>query len=117
MRTCMTALMVAAGVAMAGPASAKMCIDARDIVSSKSDDGKVMVFQMKNGQTLVNRLQGLCPDLKFNGFVWQLRSGDTSVCEDSQSFQVLQSGQVCLLGKFDPPAGKQAMSKPPVAPQ
>jgi hypothetical protein len=108
----MTAL-VLAGVAMAGPASAKMCIDTRDIVSSKSDDGKLMVFEMKNGQTLVNRLRGQCPDLKFNGFVWHLRSGDTSVCENAQSFQVIQSGQVCVLGAFEPGVGKQAMSKPP----
>lgn len=110
MKTLITAL-VLAGVAVAGPASAKMCIDTRDIVSSKSDDGKVMVFQMKNGQTLVNRLQGQCPDLKYNGFVWQLRSGDTMVCEKGQSFQVLQSGQVCVLGAFDAP--KQAMSTAP----
>lgn len=113
MKTLITAL-VLAGVAIAGPASARMCIDTRDIVSSKSDDGKVMVFEMKNGQTLVNRLRGQCPDLKYNGFVWQLRSGDTMVCENAQSFQVIQSGQVCVLGAFDPAASKQAMSKPPV---
>jgi len=113
MKTLITAL-VLAGVAIAGPASARMCIDTRDIVSSKSEDGKVMVFEMKNGQTLVNRLQGLCPGLRFNGFVWQLRSGDTSVCEKSQSFQVIQSGEVCMLGAFDPVTSKQAMSKPPV---
>ena len=90
-----------------------MCIDTRDIVSSKSEDGKVMVFQMKNGQTLVNRLRGYCPDLRFNGFVWQMPSSDTKVCENAQSFQVLQSGQVCVLGTFDPPGGKQAMSTVP----
>lgn len=113
MKTFITAL-VLAGVAIAGPASARMCIDTRDIVSSKSDDGKVMVFEMKNGQTLVNKLRGQCPDLKYNGFVWQLRSGDTMVCENAQSFQVIQSGQICVLGAFDPVASKQAMSKPPV---
>jgi hypothetical protein len=112
MKTLMTAL-VLAGLAAAGPASAKMCIDTRDIVSSKSDDGKVMVFQMKNGQTLINRLQGRCPDLKFNGFVWQLPSSDTKVCENEKSFQVLQSGQICMLGAFEPAVGKQAMSQKP----
>ena len=112
MKTLMTAL-VLAGLAITGPASAKMCIDTRDIVSSKSEDGKVMVFQMKNGQTLVNRLKGQCPNLKYNGFVWQLRSGDTMVCENAQSFQVLQSGQICILGAFEPGPGKQAMSTVP----
>jgi hypothetical protein len=107
MKTLMTALVVA-GLAIAGPVGAKTCIDTRDIVSSKSDDGKTMVFKMKNGQTLVNKLRGSCPDLKFNGYVWQLRSGDTQVCENTQSFQVLQSGQVCMLGAFDKPLEKRA---------
>jgi hypothetical protein len=103
----MTAL-VLAGLAIAGPVAAKTCIDTRDIVSSKSDDGKTMVFKMKNGQTLVNKLRGSCPDLKFNGYVWQLRSGDTQVCENAQSFQVLQSGQVCMLGAFTPAPERRA---------
>lgn len=107
MKTLMTAL-VLAGLAIAGPVSAKTCIDTRDIVSSKSDDGKVMVFKMKDGQTLVNQLRGSCPDLKFNGFAWQLRSGDTQVCENTQSFQVLQSGQVCMLGTFSKAPEKRA---------
>lgn len=110
MKIVMTALMVT-GVAMAAlPASAKTCIDTRNIVSSKSEDGRVMVFKMKNGDTLTNQLQGYCPDLKYHGFVWQMPSSDTSVCENSQSFQVLQSSQICVLGKFAP--GQQAMSKP-----
>lgn len=107
MKTLMTAL-VLAGLAIAGPVSAKTCIDTRDIVSSKSQDGKTMVFKMKNGQTLVNHLRGSCPDLKYNGYVWQLRSGDTKVCENAQSFQVIQSGQVCILGPFDKPIERRA---------
>lgn len=113
MKTLMTAL-VLAGMAIAGPASAKMCIDARNIVSSKSDDGKVMVFKMKNGDTLINRLQGRCPDLKYHGFVWQMPSSDTKVCENEKSFQVLQSSQICILGTFDAPISKQAAAKPVV---
>lgn len=107
MKTLMTAL-VAVGLTIAGPAFAKTCIDTRDIVSSKSADGKVMVFKMKNGQTLINQLRGACPDLKFNGYVWELRSGDTQVCENTQSFRVLQSGQVCMLGAFTPGPERRA---------
>ena len=107
MKTLMTAL-VLAGLAIAGPVAAKTCIDTRDIVSSKSQDGKTMVFKMRNGQTLVNHLRGSCPDLKYNGYVWQLRSGDTKVCENAQSFQVIQSGQVCMLGAFTPAPEKRA---------
>ncbi len=101
--------------AAAAPAqAANMCIDIRDIVSSKSADGKTMVFKMRDGRTLVNHLQGYCPDLKFFGFSWQTHSGDTKVCEHEQSFQVIQSPQICVLGKFDEPAAKAAISSPVV---
>ena len=89
---------------------ANRCIDIRDIDSSKSSDGKTMVFKMKDGTTLVNHLQGSCPDLKFFGFAWRTHSGDTKVCEKEDSFNVLQSMQVCVLGKFDQP-GRQATNK------
>jgi hypothetical protein len=99
------------GVVFALPASAKnVCINSRDIIGSDSKDGKTMTFRMRDGTTIVNHLQGSCPDLKFNGYVWRLRGGDTQVCERQQSLQVLQSGQICVLGKFDPPVSK-AVSK------
>jgi hypothetical protein len=107
-----TVVMALAGLVLAAvPALAKqVCIDARDIVSSKSTDGKTMVFKMKDGTTWVNHLQGSCPDLRYNGFAWNLRSGDTQVCERAQSLHVIQSPEICVLGKFDPPvpARKQA---------
>jgi len=90
------------GLALAAPAqAANTCIDTRKIDSSKSTDGKTMMFKMKDGTTLVNHLRGICPDLKFNGFAWQTHSGDSRVCENEDTFQVLQSMQVCTLGKFD----------------
>ncbi|HEX4636660.1 MAG TPA: hypothetical protein VH189_10800 [Rhizomicrobium sp.] len=95
-------LAVLAGLALAAPAhAANICIDTRKIDSSKSTDGRIMVFKMKDGTTLVNHLKGICPDLKFNGFAWRTHSGDNQVCENEDSFQVLQSMQVCVLGKFD----------------
>lgn len=97
-------ILALAGVAFALPAQAKsVCLDSRNIVGSKSDDGKTMLFTMRDGTKYVNHLQGACPDLRFNGFVWTLRSGDNMVCENQQSLRVLQSGQVCVLGKFDAP--------------
>ena len=93
---------VLAGFTVTAPAYANTCIDMRDIVSSKSTDGRTMVFKMKDGTSMVNHLQGYCPDLKFYGFVWQAHSGDTKVCEKEQSFRVLQSMEVCVLGKFGP---------------
>ena len=108
-----TIVMATAGLVFAAaPALAQshVCINTRDIVSSKSTDGKTMVFKMRDGTILVNHLQGVCPDLKFNGFAWSLRSGDTEVCENAQSLHVIQSSEVCVLGKFDPP-----LKAPPIA--
>jgi hypothetical protein len=96
-------------VAFAAPASAaNMCISTRDIVSSDSKDGKTLVIKMRDGRTLVNHLQGSCPDLKFGGYAWKLQSGDYRVCEHEQSLTTLLSHQTCVLGKFDAPMDKQA---------
>lgn len=106
----LTGLMLAAAPASA----ANQCVSIRDIKSSESKDGRTMVFKMKDGTVLVNHLQGYCPDLRFTGFAWQMPSSDTNACERQSTFRVLQSGQVCTLGKFDPPTGKTAMSAPTV---
>jgi hypothetical protein len=113
MKKFLTALVLVAAAAVPAQA-ANMCVDLREIDSSKSTDGRTMVFKMKDGRTLVNHLRGFCPDLKFMGFAWQTHSGDTKVCENEQSFQVLQSPQICVLGKFDAPIAKSAMSNPVV---
>jgi hypothetical protein len=103
------ALLALAGVAVSAPAHAdKICLDTRKMVSSDSKDGRIMVFKMRDGTSYVNHLRGYCPDLRFTGFAWTLQGGDTMVCEGQNSFQVLQSFQICTLGKFDPPTEKAA---------
>jgi len=98
------AALALAGVVFSVPAYAeKICLDTRKMVSSNSKDGRTMLFKMRDGSTYVNHLQGYCPDLRFMGFVWLLQAGDTRVCEFENTFSVLQSGQNCTLGKFDPP--------------
>ena len=99
-RNILCAILVA--MSLASPAlAANTCLRTRDIVSTVSKDGKTLVFKMRDGRTLVNHLQGICPDLKFNGFDWVVRGGTEEVCENMQSLRVLQSGEVCVLGKFD----------------
>jgi hypothetical protein len=115
MKKIVTALAFAA-VAAAAPAHAdnnragNRCIDMRNIVSSKSTDGKTMIFKMKDSTTLVNHLKGICPDLKFYGFAWQSHSGDTRVCENEESISVLHSMEICVLGKFDAPVTEKHAS-------
>jgi hypothetical protein len=99
MKTIIATFLLAA--AAASPASAaNMCVQARDIVSTDSKDGKLMTFRMRDGRVLVNHLQGVCSDLRFNGFVWTVR-GTEDICERQQSLKVINSGQICVLGKFD----------------
>jgi len=105
----LAALLLAGGLS-ASPALARVCINTRDIVGSDSKDGKTLVFTMRDGKILRNHLQGTCSDLRFNGFEWVIRGGDDQVCEGMQSLRVLRSGQVCVLGKFDPP---ETRMKPP----
>jgi hypothetical protein len=102
MKTIIATLAAAITLAAISPASAaNMCVRSRDIESATSKDGKLMTFRMRDGSVLVNHLQGICSDLRFEGFVWVLRGGDESICENQQSLKVLRSGQTCLLGKFD----------------
>ena len=112
MKYLVTALALAGLVSAALPASAaNKCINIRDIDSSQSKDGRIMVFKMKDGTVLVNHLQGFCPDLKYTGFAWKMPSGDTNACERQSTFRVLQSGQSCTLGKFDRPTMEKHAEK------
>ena len=102
-----------AAAVLATPAQA-LCVSERDIVSTTpSKDGTQLTLKMRDGRVLVNHLQGRCSDLRFNGFVWVLR-GSSGICENMQTLRVIQSGQVCLLGKFDP-VGKTTPAAPPKA--
>jgi hypothetical protein len=82
------------------PASAVVCVRQRDIASTHSDDGRNMTFKMNDGRVLVNHLQGICSDLRYEGFAWNV-PGTQDICENQQSFHVLRSGQTCTLGKFE----------------
>lgn len=86
----------------ARPANARICLNTREIVSSRSRDGRTMLFKMRDGRQYLNHLHGYCPGLKFDGFSWVLHSSDERVCENTQTLRVLRSGEVCLLGRFEP---------------
>ena len=98
-------------MSFASPAWAtNICLRTQDIVSTDSKNGKTLTFKMRDGRTLVNHLQGNCPDLKFEGFSWVIRGGTEEVCENQQSLRVLRSGEVCVLGKFDQPTSKRKVN-------
>ena len=89
-------------IAVSAPAlAASVCLSTRNITSTTPrDDGAAITFKMRDGSVWRNDLHGRCPDLKFNGFAWTIRNPDGSVCDNEETIRVLQSGQICQLGKF-----------------
>lgn len=96
------AAILAVWAVLAAPAlAAPICLSTRDMIDTQpQDDGKAIFFRMQDGSVWRNDLQGNCPDLRFNGFAWSVRNPDETVCEGMQSLRVLNSGQICVLGKF-----------------
>jgi len=90
-------------IAVTAPALAAgpICLSTHDMrQTTPQDDGAAIVFHMRDGSVWRNDLHGRCPDLKFNGFVWTVRNPGGTVCENEQTIRVLQSGEICQLGKF-----------------
>jgi hypothetical protein len=105
MKTLIATLVLLAAVS---PAMARgVCVQNRDIVSTHSDDGKLLMVKLRDGRTLVNHLQGICTDLRYEGLAWNV-PGTGEICEYEQSFKVINSGQSCTLGKFDEAKPKPA---------
>jgi hypothetical protein len=105
MRYLASQILIGAGLLLAAvPAladTAHICIDTRKIENSTvKDHGAAIIFKMNDGTQWRNELQGKCPDLIFNGYIWTVRNPDGRVCEFEQTFRVLQSGEICSLGKF-----------------
>ena len=100
-------LALAAAIAVSPATARGVCVQNRDIVSTHSDDGKLLSIKLRDGRTMVNHLQGICTDLRYEGFAWNV-PGTGEICEYEQTFKVLNSGQSCTLGKFDEPKPKPA---------
>ena len=83
-------------------AAPDICIDTRQIASQKVEGGgSAIMFTMRDGTQYRNKLQGRCPDLDFNGYVWTVRNPDNTVCDRANTLRVLQSGEVCQIGNFE----------------
>jgi hypothetical protein len=95
-----TILLTAASPALAD----NMCVHQRDIISTHSDDGKNMTFKMRDGRVLVNHMHGICTDLRYEGFSWNVPATQ-DICENEQTLKVIHSGQSCTLGKFEVVSG------------
>ncbi len=101
------ALPAAAQPAPAQPPRTAICLNVKDIQEASSKDGRIMTFKMKDGTVYTNHLRQTCDSLRENGFVWATE-GSQQVCEDVQQLRTITVGELCRLGRFDPPAKKTA---------
>jgi len=94
---CIAALSMATASAQPAPA----CLRSIDIDRTSVPDARTILFHMKGGQVWKNTLVTDCPELKFNGFLYDA-SPSGEICGNIQSIRVIRSGAVCLLGPFTP---------------
>jgi hypothetical protein len=112
----LTALFLAAAVLPAAaqsggkPAHKMVCLNIRDIRDVSSRDGQVLTFKMKDGTIYNNHLRQSCNSLIYGGFNWVINASQ-EVCEDVQTLQTLTVGEICRLGKFDPPVKQTAAAR------
>ena len=92
-------LILAFAIATIAPAAAApTCLYTYQIDRTKVVDAKTVDFRMRDGTVYRNVLQRSCTSLPFYGFEYVVRVDQ--ICDNLQSIRVLQSHEVCLLGKF-----------------
>ena len=108
----MLAAALAIGTAWAAPAVAdpQTCIQVTYVDRTTFVSPRTLLFHMKDGKVWRNTLKTDCLGLRFHGFAYVVR-GET-VCGNAQAIQVIDNGQVCLLGPFTP----DTVSKPEPSP-
>jgi hypothetical protein len=104
------AIPAAAQPAPAQPPRTAICLNVRDIQDTKSTDGKILTFKMKDGTIYNNHLRQSCDSLTFGGFSWTVPSTQ-EICEDVQALRAFTTGEICRLGRFDPPIKKTAIAQ------
>ncbi len=82
----------------APPAQSSLCISARNIQRTEVRDDQTILFHMRDGKVLQNRLRRICPMLKTSPYTQVLHSD--LVCANQQFIHVTQTGDTCALGDF-----------------
>ena len=93
-------VLCALGASGLSAAAAPVCLYSHEVKNTDTPDARTIIFHMLNGDVWRNTLQNACPDLKFNGYVMTLH-GEDQICEKQQVIRTIESGQVCMLGKFE----------------
>jgi hypothetical protein len=86
--------------ASAGQTSiANSCIDPREITKQSIVSDQEIRFELRNGETWVNRFPRACSGLKIEGgFAWDIHG--TLACSNQERITVLHSGTPCQIGEF-----------------
>lgn len=86
----------------------QICIRPFDTPTGNIDHTKyvapqTILFYMRDGKIWKNTLRSPCPALEFHGFKFVTHYDE--VCSNAASIEVIETGQVCQLGYFEPYAG------------
>jgi hypothetical protein len=76
----------------------RMCLRAIEIDHTTTLDAKTILFHMRDGNVWRNTLRSPCNDLKFSGYVEEIRGG--TICANQQLLRTIETGKTCRLGDF-----------------
>ena len=96
------AVLLGVGAATIAPAMAAstVCLQTNLIDRTTVVNPKTILFRMKDGKVWRSDMRTACISLKFYGFAYVTH--DDQICGGSQSIRVLNTNEVCVLGKFTP---------------
>ena len=93
-------LSVSAATIAPAAAAATVCLQTNLIDRTTVVNPKTILFRMKDGKVWRSEMRTACLSLKYNGFVYVTHADE--ICGGSQSIRVLNTDQVCMLGRFTP---------------
>ena len=96
------AVLIGVGAATIAPAmgAANVCLQTNLIDRTTVVNPKTILFRMKDGKVWRSDMRTACISLKFNGFVYVVHGDE--ICGGAQSIRVLNTDEVCVLGRFSP---------------
>ena len=98
-----TSTALAQPVSPSGPGN--VCIRTDYIDRTKTPDDRTILFYMKDHKVYVTHLATMCPELRFNGFIY-MPTPPEQICGNLQTIRVIRTGSVCMMGPivpFNPP--------------
>lgn len=80
--------------------SGQVCIDTIHIDHTTFPDSGTILFHMDNHKIWKASLNGHCPGLKFNGFIYE-PTPPHHICGNLQTIKVIETGSICTIGPLE----------------